>query len=85
MARIGESRATPAAGAGSVPDPFGRMFTPAELAKIWNLSENSIRRMFQDRPGVFKMGDANPRGRRGYQTLRVPQAVAEAVFRERCR
>jgi hypothetical protein len=61
------------------------MFTPAELAKIWNLSENSIRRLFQDQPGVFKMGESNPRGKRGYQTLRIPEAVAVRVFQERCR
>jgi len=71
------------AGARSAPDPFGRMYTPRELADLWQLSEQSIRRMFQDRPGVLKLGDSNPRGRRGYVTLRIPSAVVEQVFRER--
>ncbi len=73
------------AGARSVPDPFGKLYTPRELADLWNLSENSIRRLFQDEPGVFKLGEDNPRGRRAYVTLRIPGAVVERVFRERTR
>lgn len=71
------------AGGGSVPDPFGRMFTPRELADLWQLSEQSIRRLFQDRPGVLKLGDNNPRGKRGYVTLRIPVGVVQQVFQER--
>ena len=47
---------------------------------LWQLSEQSIRRLFQDEPGVFILGDDNPRGRRGYQTLRIPEAVAMRVW-----
>jgi hypothetical protein len=72
----------PEVGAGSV-SAFGKIYTPKELAEIWQLSENSIRRLFQDEPGVFILGDSNPRGRRGYTTMRIPEAVALKVFRER--
>ena len=71
------------AGAGSVPSAFERLYTPKELAEAWRLSENTIRRLFQDQPGVFVLGDANPRGRRGYCTIRIPASVAERVFRGR--
>lgn len=71
------------AGAGSVPSAFGRIYTPRELATLWQLSENSIRRLFQDEPGVFTLGDSNPRGRRGYVTLRIPEDVALRVWRKR--
>lgn len=71
------------AGARSVPDPFERMYTPRELADLWRLSEQSIRRLFQDRPGVLKIGDSNPRGKRGYTTLRIPGSVVVQVFQER--
>jgi hypothetical protein len=71
------------AGAGGVSNPFGRIFTPAELAELWRLSENSVRRLFQDEPGVFVMGASNPRGKRGYVTLRIPEDVAARVWRER--
>lgn len=64
-----------------MPNPFGKMYTPKELGTLWQLSENSIRRLFQDEPGVFVMGDSNPRGKRGYCTLRIPEDVAACVFR----
>lgn len=63
--------------------PFGKVYTPKELAALWKLSENSVRRMFQDRDGVFVLGDSNPRGRRGYTTIRIPESIAMAVWRER--
>ena len=63
--------------------PFGRIYTPKELAELWQLSENSIRRLFQDEPGVFTLGDSNPRKKRGYTTLRIPEAVALRVWKAR--
>ena len=72
------------AGAGSVPNPFGgRIYTPKDLATMWQLSENSVRRLFQDEPGVFVLGDSNPRGRRGYTTLRITEEAALRVWRAR--
>jgi hypothetical protein len=68
---------------GAVPSPFGRIYTPRELAQLWQLSENSIRRLFQDEPGVFVLGESNPRKKRGYTTLRIPEQVALRVWRER--
>jgi hypothetical protein len=58
----------------------GRIYTPKQLGEIWQLSENSIRRLFQDEPGVFTLGDSNPRGRRGYTTLRIPSSIALKVW-----
>ena len=66
------------------PLPPGDVFTPAELAKAWKLSEQSIRRLFQDLPNVFKLS-STARGKRSYQTLRIPAAIAERVFMERSR
>lgn len=72
------------AGAGGVPNPFGgRIYAPKDLAAMWQLSENSIRRMFQDEPGCFILGESNPRGRRGYTTIRIPESVALRVWRAR--
>ena len=68
-----------------VSNPFGNVYTPKDLAELWQLSEQSIRRLFQDEPDVFKLGDDNPRGRRGYTTLRIPEAVAQRVWMERAR
>ena len=73
------------AGAPSVSaDPFGRHFTAAELGGIWRLDETTIRRIFQDEPGVLKIGKANRRdGKRDYITLRIPEPVARRVYMER--
>lgn len=64
--------------------PFGRHFTAAELAEIWKLDETTIRRLFQDEPGVLKIGKSNRRdGKRDYITLRIPEAVAVRVYEQR--
>jgi hypothetical protein len=64
-------------------DPFEEHFEPNQLAELWKLDATTIRRMFQDRPGVFKMGKSNRRdGKRDYVTLRIPRSVAEQVWRE---
>lgn len=64
-------------------NPFGKVYTPKELAVEWKLSVNSVRRLFQDEPGVFILGDCNPRGKRGYCTMRISEATALKVWRER--
>ena len=65
-------------------DPFEQHFEPSELAKLWRLDATTIRRMFQDEPGVLKIGKSNRRdGKRDYVTLRIPKNVAERVYRER--
>jgi hypothetical protein len=59
-------------------------FTPAQLAKAWGLDETTIRRMFLDLPGVLKIGRRlSGRNKRSYITLRIPEAIAEQVYRER--
>lgn len=65
---------------------FGLHFTPAELAAKWNFHETTIRRMFQEEPGVLKIGKSRRRdGKRNYLTLRIPAAVALRVYEKRTR
>jgi hypothetical protein len=66
------------ADAGSV---FGKVYTSRELAELWQLSENTIRRLFQDENGVFTLDNAN-KGKRGYSTLRIPETTALRVWRK---
>ena len=57
-----------------------RHFSVAEVAHLWNLSKDAVRRIFQNEPGVLVLGDSNPRRRkRRYTTLRIPQSVLERV------
>lgn len=67
-----------------MPGPTGvfaeRHYTVAEVAVLWNLSKDAVRRVFQNEPGVLVLGDTNPRRRkRRYLTLRIPQSVLERV------
>jgi len=64
-------------------DPFERHFSPKELAAVWLLDESTVRRMFQDEPGVLKLGQTGRRGKRDYVTLRIPASVAARFYRQR--
>ena len=58
-----------------------RHYTVAEIAKLWSLRADVVRRLFEREPGVLVIGDDAPRGKRRYATLRIPQSVAERVHR----
>lgn len=60
-----------------------RHYSVAEVAKIWALSEKTIRRMFEDELGVLQWGSPETRRKRGYQTLRIPESVLLRVHRKR--
>jgi hypothetical protein len=57
-------------------------YSVAELADIWKLSENTIRRMFENEPGVIKWGPTESRFKRRYITLRIPETVVLRVHRQ---
>jgi hypothetical protein len=65
----------------SAPTFNEKHFTVAELAEMWSLSDDAIRRFFMDEPGVVKMHSPPKRYKRVYTTLRIPQSVAERVHR----
>jgi hypothetical protein len=57
-------------------------FSVSELASCWNLSADTVRRMFEKEPGVLVIGNGIRRyGRRRYVTLRIPESVAMRVHR----
>jgi hypothetical protein len=58
-----------------------RHYSVAELGTLWNLSEKTIRRMFENEPGVLRWGKSEARLRRGYITLRIPESVALRLHR----
>ena len=59
-------------------DAFEQHFTVKELAAMWQMSEDFVRRVFRREAGVivFHAGRA---GKRIYRTLRIPKSVAERV------
>lgn len=59
-----------------------RHYSVAEIAEMWNLSKDAVRRLFQKEPGVLIIGELRPKyGRRPYTTLRIPQSVLDRVHR----
>lgn len=57
-----------------------RHYSPQEVAEIWNLSTDCIRKIFEHEPGVLVVGQPM-RGKRGYKTLRIPHAVLMRVHK----
>ena len=71
-------------GCDAVPPPEGaeRHFSPAEVAKLWRVSIDFVRRQFAREPGVlvFAGGAAlTPAKRRRYTTMRIPESVLKRV------
>jgi len=55
--------------------PHGeRHYSVNDVAKLWGLSRDSVRRIFRREPGVLVIGDK-------YVTLRIPDSVLERVHR----
>jgi hypothetical protein len=52
-----------------------------EISKLWSLSENTIRRMFTDEPGVVEWDSEEVRFKRAYKTMRIPESVLHRVHR----
>lgn len=56
-----------------------RVYTIGELAEMWKVSDDTIRRLFRTEPGVRVVSSIIAR-RRKNQTFRIPESVAERVW-----
>jgi hypothetical protein len=65
----------------SDPPSCERHYTIAQVAGMWNLSSDTVRRLFCNEPGVPKLDNRARRTKRRYRTLRIPQSVLERVHR----
>ena len=65
-------------------NPRERHWTVIELATVFNLSQDTVRRLFRDEPGVFKIFHRR-RGTRIHVTLRIPESVAQRVYQSMTR
>ena len=70
-----------AEGSNAVTPAFERHFTVRELAALWNLSEDTVRRCFQREPGVIEVVRRKKVSKRRYITLRIPESVAIRAHR----
>ena len=60
---------------------FERHYSVGELAELWGMSDDFVRRLFINEPGVVVFFKYRP-GRRTYRTLPIPESVAPSVHRE---
>ncbi len=64
-----------------------RHFTVQEIAEMWKISTETVRRLFRDIPGVLKLGSEEQPNKRppkcGYVILRIPESVLQKVHEER--
>ena len=70
---------TPSTASGAA---FERHYCVAEVAQMWGLSERTIRRIFNNEPGVFRWETSETRFKRAYTTLRIPESVVQRVHRK---
>ncbi len=61
-----------------------RHYTVDEIAEMWRLSRDSIRRMFLSEDGVLKICRSGNRFKRTCVTMRIPESVLNRVYRRRC-
>jgi hypothetical protein len=81
LAKLASTNA-PDAGAADLPRYVMRHYTVAEIAALWNLSDDAVRNIFECEPGVLALGgERKPGKRRGHVTLRIPEDVLERVHR----
>ena len=82
MRAIQQDFPTPERGNSQIPKFAVQHYTVGEIASLWRLSVDTIRRLFEGEPDVLVIEAQKPRfGRRRYSTLRIPQFVVERVHR----
>lgn len=64
------------------PDFLERHYTIRELSKAWGMGVATVRRWFQNEPGVIKFGSGKltKSRKRTYISLRIPESVARRVY-----
>jgi transcriptional regulator GlxA family with amidase domain len=59
-------------------------FTVQEIADLWQMSAMTVRRLFQDEPGVLKLGVVRTmRSARPHVMLRIPASVLDRFHQQR--
>lgn len=60
---------------------FERHYSVKQLAELWELGVDVVRRIFAHEEGVVRIAHPETLHKRGYVTLRVPESVARRVHR----
>ena len=60
--------------------PFERHYTPNELADLWHVAANTVRRWCEEAGGVLAIDRPEKMHKRGYKTLRIPESTATRIY-----
>jgi len=69
-------------GVGPIDPANEQHYSIIEISKLWALSQKTVRKIFENEPGVILWGREETRHKRGYRTLRVPETVLQRVHRK---
>lgn len=58
-----------------------RHYSVSEVAALWHLSQDAVRKLFQNEPGVLVLGGTGSLHKRRYTTLRIPESVLQRLHR----
>jgi transcriptional regulator GlxA family with amidase domain len=61
---------------------FEKHYSVQQIAKLWGLSDDTIRRIFQDEDGVLKIGSPETRFKRKRIQLSIPESVLQRVYKK---
>ena len=56
-------------------------FKVEEVADLWNMSTNTVRRIFLNEPGSIQYSRPRSKYKRGYTTILIPESVLNRVYR----
>jgi hypothetical protein len=69
----------PEATSAKLPVELDAHFTVAQIARAWNTSRDTVRRCFENLPGVLKICRPETKSKRKYTTLRSPARVLRSM------
>lgn len=61
---------------------FEKHYSVQQIAKLWGLSDDTIRRIFQNEVGVVKIGSSETRFKRKRIQLSIPESVLQRVYKK---
>ncbi len=72
---------------GASPLSTEQHFTVKQIADMWSIGETTVRRLFEDMPGVLRISQPviQQRKRRPKVTLRVPASILQRAHEQICK
>jgi len=66
----------------STSDTFEKHYSINEISQLWGLSQKTVRKIFEQEPGVIQVANHSSRFKRSYVTRRIPESVLRRVYRK---